>query len=240
MTKDFTVTPYAVEGTVDYEKLLDQFGADELTADQRDQFPDLMHPLVRRQIYYAGRDIDPFLDAVESGEQCSIVTGIGPSGPMHIGHIFPFYFAKELQDRTGAHVYIPLSDDEKYLAKDLSFREVQRWTEENLRDILAVGFDPERTRIIVDTEDSDVVYPAAAEFAKHYTQRTVNATTASPRTWDSRSIQPSRPRTCSYPNSSMGATGRSCRSQSTRTHTSDCAGTSLEKPSMTFQSPLRC
>jgi len=180
MTKDFTVTPYAVEGTVDYEKLLDQFGADELTADQRDQFPDLMHPLVRRQIYYAGRDIDPFLDAVESGEQCSIVTGIGPSGPMHIGHIFPFYFAKELQDRTGAHVYIPLSDDEKYFAKDLSFREVQRWTEENLRDILAVGFDPERTRIIVDTEDSDVVYPAAAEFAKHYTQRTVNATYGEP------------------------------------------------------------
>jgi len=58
MIEDFTVTPYAVEGTVDYEKLLDQFGADKLTTEQIGRFPDLTHPLVRRRIYDAGRDVN--------------------------------------------------------------------------------------------------------------------------------------------------------------------------------------
>ncbi|WP_396613364.1 tryptophan--tRNA ligase (plasmid) [Haloferax sp. S1W] len=179
-TDDFTVTPYAVEGDIDYDRLLDQFGADTLTAEQKANFPGPGHPLVRRGVFYAGRDVDDFLEATTDGHTHSIVTGRGPSGPMHIGHIIPFYFAKYLQDQTGALVYIPLSDDEKYLLKDASLDEIHGYTRENILDILAVGFDPERTRIIVDTADADVVYPLAAAFAKEVTQSTVNATYGNP------------------------------------------------------------
>jgi len=173
---DFTVTPYAVEGDIDYDRLLDKFGADALTAEQKTKFPDPGHPLVRRDVFYAERDVDPFLDAANEGKLHSIVTGRGPSGPMHIGHIFPFYFAKYLQDQTGPLVYIPFSDDEKYLLQDKSLGEISDYTRENLLDLLAVGFDPERTRIIVDTADADVVYPLATAFAKEVTQPTVDAT----------------------------------------------------------------
>ena len=191
---DFTVTPYAVEGEVDYRELLDRFGADELTDDQIARFPD-PHPMVRRKVFYAGRDVDRFLDAVErsatsnrtgsdeaanGGETVSLVTGVGPSGPMHIGHAMHFYHAKHLQDRTGAHVYIPMSDDEKYFGKDLSLAEISDYARDNLRDLLAVGFDPERTRIVVDTADADVVYPLAVQFAKHVTQSTMEATYGRP------------------------------------------------------------
>ncbi|MFC6825396.1 tryptophan--tRNA ligase [Halopelagius fulvigenes] len=177
---DFTVTPYAVEGDVDYDRLLEQFGADALTDDQRAAFPDPVHPLVRREVFYAGRDVDAFLDAANAGETHSVVTGRGPSGPMHVGHVFPFYFAKYLQDRTGALVYVPVSDDEKYLLKDESVGAISDHARENLLDILAVGFDPERTRIVVDTADADVVYPLAVTFAKDVTQATVNATYGDP------------------------------------------------------------
>ena len=176
----FTVTPYTVDGTIDYETLLDQFGADRLTPEQRARFPGGSHPLVRRDVFYAQRDLDPFLDAATSGQQHSIVTGRGPSGPMHIGHIVPFYFAKYLQDETGALVYIPVSDDEKYFAKDQSLAEISEHTRQNLRDILAVGFAPERTRIVVDTADADVVYPLATAFAGEVTQATVDATYGDP------------------------------------------------------------
>lgn len=37
---DFTVTPYAVRGDVDYDRVLEQFGADELSDAQRQRFPD--------------------------------------------------------------------------------------------------------------------------------------------------------------------------------------------------------
>jgi tryptophanyl-tRNA synthetase len=177
---DFTVTPYAVEGDVDYARLVERFGADSLTDEQAGRFPEPVHPMVRRRVFYAGRDVDRFLAAVEAGEQTSVVTGIGPSGPMHLGHVPPFYFARYLQERTGAHVYVPLSDDEKYYAKDLGFAELREHTRDNLRDLLAVGFDPERTRFVVDTRDADVVYPVAASFARHLTPAQVEAAYGEP------------------------------------------------------------
>jgi tryptophanyl-tRNA synthetase len=182
MTDDrsFTVTPYEVKGDVDYERLLDEFGADRLTDEQISAFPEPIHPLVRRKVFYAERDVNRFLEAVNTGNPHSLVTGRGPSGPMHIGHVFPFYFAKYIQKQTNALVYIPISDEEKYLLKDLSLEEVDGHTRENLRDILCVGFDPERTRIIIDTADADVVYPLATAFAKEVTQATIDATYGAP------------------------------------------------------------
>ncbi|QLH76351.1 tryptophan--tRNA ligase [Halosimplex rubrum] len=175
---EFTVTPYDVDGTVDYDRLLEQFGADRLTDEQVERFPD--HPMLRRRVFYAGRDADRYLAAAEAGDTHSIVTGIGPSGPMHLGHVLVFYLAKRLQDETGAHVYVPLSDDEKFYAKDLSFPEIEDATRSNLRDLLAVGFDPERTRIVVDRLDADAVYPQAARVAADITQSTVDATYGDP------------------------------------------------------------
>ncbi|WP_440772466.1 tryptophan--tRNA ligase [Natronorubrum sp. DTA28] len=170
---EFTVTPYAVDGTIDYAKLLERFGADPLTDDQIERFPD--QPMLRRRTFYAGRDVDRYLEAVASGEPHAIVTGRGPSGPMHLGHVLPLYLAKRLQESTGATVYVPLSDDEKFLAKEQSFESIGAHTRENLRDILAVGFDPERTRIVVDTADADVIYPIAVRLAKYLTPATVEA-----------------------------------------------------------------
>ncbi|WP_276255306.1 tryptophan--tRNA ligase [Halomontanus rarus] len=170
---DFTVTPYAVSGEVDYDKLLERFGADPLTDEQIARFPD--HPLLRRRTFYAGRDVDEYLEAAEIGEPHAVVTGRGPSGPMHLGHVLPLYLAKRFQAETGATVYVPLSDDEKFLAKEQSFESIGEHTRDNLRDILAVGFDPERTRIVIDTADADVIYPIAVRLAKHLTPATVEA-----------------------------------------------------------------
>jgi tryptophanyl-tRNA synthetase len=172
---DFTVTPYAVEGEIDYDRLLDQFGAEELTQEDVAAFPEPVHTMLRRRVFYAGRDVDRFTEAAAAGEQVSLVTGVGPSGPMHLGHALVFYFAKHLQEQTGAHVYIPLSDDEKLFGKDLSPAERRRYTRDNVRDILGVGFDPDLTRIVVDTVDADAVYPQAARFAGDLTMGTVEA-----------------------------------------------------------------
>jgi tryptophanyl-tRNA synthetase len=175
-TDEDAVTPYSVAGDPDYEKLLARFGADELTDDQRARFPD--HPLVRRGLFYAGRDVSDFLAA----DSQSIVTGIGPSGPMHLGHAMVFYFAKRLQDELGARVYVPISDDEKYWFKDQTPAETGEYLRENLRDLLAVGFDPELTRVVVDTRDADVVYPLATAFAKDVTGSTLESVYGEPET----------------------------------------------------------
>lgn len=209
-----SVTPYSVAGVLDYEKLLAQFGADALTDDQRRRFPD--HPLVRRGSFYAGRDVDAFLDSDDQ----SIVTGIGPSGPMHLGHAMVFYFAKRLQDEFGARVYVPVSDDEKYWFKDQTAAETTDYLESNLRDLLAVGLDPALTRIVVDTEDADVVYPLARRSVGTSRIRRSKPSTGPPRTSGRGSTRPCRPRTCCSRSSFTVRTRRSSPSPSTRIRTS--------------------
>ncbi|UTF54502.1 tryptophan--tRNA ligase [Natronosalvus rutilus] len=121
------------------------------------------------------RDDGAVFEAAEAGDPHAIVTGRGPSGPMHLGHVLPFYLARTIQRETGATVYLSVSDDEKFLAKGQSFASIGQATRENLRDLLAVGFDPERTRIVIDTADADVVYPIAVRLSKHLTPATVEA-----------------------------------------------------------------
>jgi len=38
------------------------------------------------------------INAHKKGEPIFLYTGIGPSGPLHIGHLIPFRFTKYLQD----------------------------------------------------------------------------------------------------------------------------------------------
>ena len=47
---------------------------------------------------------------------------------------------------------IELTDDEKFLWKDLSFEECQRLAVENSRDIIACGFDKDKTFIFADSQ----------------------------------------------------------------------------------------
>lgn len=168
---DFIVTPWAVEGEVDYNKLVERFGTSIIDDRLMERFVRVAgedHHLLRRRIFFSHRDLDKILDDFESGEGFSLYTGRGPSGPMHIGHIIPFYFTKWLQDRFRVNVYIQLTDDEKYLeeSKGLNLEDTIAWSYENALDIIASGFDPDRTFIFQDTEYIKNMYPIALRVAR--------------------------------------------------------------------------
>ncbi|RLG06433.1 MAG: tryptophan--tRNA ligase, partial [Thaumarchaeota archaeon] len=134
--EEFIVTPWRVEGRVDYNKLIEKFGTspidDDLLGRIKAAVGELNH-LLRRRIFFSHRDLDKVLDDWESGKGFFLYTGRGPSGPMHIGHIIPFYFTKWLQDKFKVNVYIQLTDDEKFLEeeKGLTLEETRRWAYEN-------------------------------------------------------------------------------------------------------------
>jgi len=71
---------------------------------------------------------------------------------MHLGHLIPFIFTKWLQDTFDVPLVIELTDDEKFLWKDLELEETHRLAIENAKDIIAVGFDPSKTFIFADTD----------------------------------------------------------------------------------------
>ena len=111
MAKEFSVTPWEVQGQVDYDKLVKEFGT-SLINDKIKKKLDKCHPLLRRGVYFSHRDFDKWLASHEEGKRVSVITGRGPSAKMHLGHLVPFLVAKSLQDEFDCEVFIPISVDE--------------------------------------------------------------------------------------------------------------------------------
>ncbi len=167
---DFIVTPWHVEGKIDYDKLIKQFGTEKITNDLLTRVTKLAgedHFMLRRGIFFSHRDFKTILDEYEKGNKFFLYTGRGPSGHTHIGHMVPWVFAKWLQDKFNVNMYFQLTDDEKFYSKqDLSLEETKKFAYENALDFIALGFKPENTKIIIDTRNIQTLYPIAAQVAK--------------------------------------------------------------------------
>jgi tryptophanyl-tRNA synthetase len=68
-----------------------------------------------------------------------------------------------------------MTDDEKFLFKDLTLKETRSVAYENALDFVALGFDPKRTKIILDTENIEALYPIALKVSKKVTFSTAKA-----------------------------------------------------------------
>ena len=167
----FVVTPWEVEGQIDYDRLIREFGTQPITDQLLRRFEKeagTLHHMLKRKIFFSHRDLDLVLDDVKSGKGFFLYTGRGPTGPMHIGHILPLYFSKWLQDRFKVNLYIQVTDDEKFLyeKRGLTLDDTRRWAYDNILDIIAVGLDPDRTFIFQDTEYMGNIYPLAVKVAR--------------------------------------------------------------------------
>ncbi|MEM0052943.1 MAG: tryptophan--tRNA ligase [Nitrososphaeria archaeon] len=173
------VTPWSVEGEVDYDKLVRQFGTryiDDEILNYFKKFTGEINFFLRRNFFFCHRDLDWILKKYEEGEKFYLYTGRGPSGKVHIGHLLPWFFTKYLQDKFDVHLLFQVTDDEKFLYKDeLSLPYVESMTSDNLLDIIAVGFDYKKTQIIIDTKEIKELYTIAIKIAKSITLSTVKA-----------------------------------------------------------------
>lgn len=168
MKKEFQVTPWEVSGEVDYSKLVKEFGTSLIDEKMKKKLSRL-HPLLRRGIYFSHRDFDKWLSAYDSGKRVSVITGRGPSEKMHIGHLVPFLVAKSLQEQFDCEVFIPISDDEKFFIKpNLSYEKALKYSEDNIIDLIALGFKQGKTFIFQDFKYTDI-YKYAARIAKRIT-----------------------------------------------------------------------
>lgn len=181
MADDFKVTPWEVQGSVDYDKLVKQFGTSRIDAQLRERLVracggDEPHHMLRRDFVFSHRDLGPVLDDYEKGKGFFLYTGRGPSRGMHIGHLVPLIFTKWLQEKFRVNLYIEITDDEKFLfRREYEWGEVQRNAHDNIIDIIATGFDPERTFIFKDSEYVRNVYPLLMRTARKITASTAKA-----------------------------------------------------------------
>ena len=155
------VTPWDVDagddGAIDYEKLIRDFGSSRLQPETVARMEKLTgrkaHHLIRRGVYFSHRDLDLILDAYEAGRPFYLYTGRGPSSEsLHLGHLVPFVVTQWLQEVFDVPCVIQMTDDEKFLWKDLELGEAHRLAHENAKDIIACGFDIKKTFIFSDLD----------------------------------------------------------------------------------------
>lgn len=169
--ESFRVTPWEVEGAVNYERLVREFGTELITDELMKRLEKAAggsNHMLRRRVFFSHRDLGHVLDDHESGRGFYLYTGRGPSGPMHVGHIIPFFFTKWLQERFGANVYIQMTDDEKFLeeTRGLTLEDTAYWSLDNMVNIAAVGFDPDKTFIFRNTEFMARMYRPVLKVAR--------------------------------------------------------------------------
>ena len=169
-TDDFVVTPWHVEGDIDYDKLIKQFGTEKISPEIHERIKKNTgedHFMLRRGVFFSHREMNRVLEDYENGKKFFLYTGRGPSGHTHIGHLVPWVFAKWLQEKFDVNMYFQLTDDEKFFAKpDLTLEDTKKFAYENALDFIALGFKSENTKIIINTRNIQTLYPIAAQVAK--------------------------------------------------------------------------
>jgi tryptophanyl-tRNA synthetase len=158
------ITPWEVhgerndggQGEVNYKKVIEQFGCSPITSELLSRLKESVQPphrFFRRNIVFAHRDFDVILEKIKKRLPIFLYTGRGPSSKsMHLGHAIPFILCKHLQDVFDVPLIIQITDDEKYIWKDITLEESVAFGRENSKDIIAFGFDPKKTFIFSNVE----------------------------------------------------------------------------------------
>ncbi|XP_036887590.1 tryptophan--tRNA ligase, cytoplasmic isoform X2 [Sturnira hondurensis] len=178
--EDF-VDPWTVQTSsakgIDYDKLIVRFGSSKIDKELVNRIERATgqrpHRFLRRGIFFSHRDMNQVLDAYENRKPFYLYTGRGPSSEaMHLGHLIPFIFTKWLQDVFNVPLVIQMTDDEKYLWKDLTLDQAYGYAVENAKDIIACGFDINKTFIFSDLDymgSSPGFYRNVVKIQKHVT-----------------------------------------------------------------------
>ncbi len=128
------------------KKIIEEFGATPIDEELYKRF-ERVHRTFRRRFWVSHRDLDVILDEKDFW----VVSGRGPSEKIHFAHLIIFDTVRAIQEKFDVNVFIPVSDDEKFLFGKTSFEDARKYAIENLKDILALGFDKEKTYILIDT-----------------------------------------------------------------------------------------
>jgi len=175
---NFEVTPWKVEGAVDYDRLIKKFGTQEITdeiLEKIQSFTGQLHPLLEHRFFFSHRDLDWILTKYEKDEKFYLYTGRGPSGMVHLGHLMPWFLTKHLQDKFDSNLLFQITDDEKFLFGNKTMDEINKNVYENILDIIAIGFKKSRTKIIVNSRHIKHLYSNSLEIAKRITFSTAKS-----------------------------------------------------------------
>ena len=143
MDKAARIDPWSSEQSTDYARIVSQFGLSSVDPGSLPN-PGMLH---RRGIVFGHRDLDVVVDCMSVGDPFGVLTGLMPSGRMHLGHSMVIEQVRWFQDQ-GADVTVAAADLEALATRGTSL-EVGRDTalREYVLNYAALGLDPDKTNV---------------------------------------------------------------------------------------------
>ena len=149
---DIGIDPWSANDSTDYDALSDRFGLQKIDLSSIDK-PSMLQ---RRNLVFAHRDLDVPLSAAERGDPFGVLTGLMPSGKMHLGHTMVIEQAKWFQE-LGADVTVAVADLESVATRGISLEQGRKVAmEEYVSNYAAMGLDPDKTRIYFQSSRPEV------------------------------------------------------------------------------------
>ena len=149
---ELNIDPWSSTQSTDYSKIIEQFGLSNMN---NLSIPNPSH-LHRRGIIFAHRDLDVVLDAQKTGEQFGVLTGLMPSGRMHLGHSMVIEQVKWFQE-LGGDVTIAVADLESQATRGISLQKGREIAlSEYVANYAALGLEPNLTNVYFQSTRSEV------------------------------------------------------------------------------------
>ena len=146
------IDPWSSTQSTDYSRIIDQFG---LSNFNNLTLPNPSH-LHRRGIVFAHRDFDLILNAQKTGDSFGVLTGLMPSGRMHLGHSMVIEQVKWLQ-KLGGDVTIAVADLESQATRGINLARGRKIAlEEYIANYAALGLDSNSTDVYFQSSRSQV------------------------------------------------------------------------------------
>jgi len=141
--EELQIDPWGSAQSTDYERIIEQFGLSRFDATSLPQGSKLH----RRGIVFAHRDLEFITQSHARAEPFGVLTGLMPSGRMHLGHSMVIEQIKSYQD-MGGDVTIAVADLESQATRGISLSEGRQIAlTEYVANYAALGLDPNKTNV---------------------------------------------------------------------------------------------
>jgi tryptophanyl-tRNA synthetase len=137
------IDPWATAQVSDYDRLLQEFGIGKFDGSH------LPNPqrLFRRGIVFGQRGFDAIQRAIDRHSPFAVLTGLMPSGPMHLGHKMVLDQAMYFQS-VGGDLFVCVADIEAYATRNMSLEKARKIAiEEYISSYIALGLGRQRCQI---------------------------------------------------------------------------------------------
>ncbi len=149
------IDPWGSTTYQDYSRLRDEFGIEEFSENLWKNLPK-PHKLLRRGVIFGHRGFQIIQDSVLKKKPWAILTGLMPSGKMHLGHKMVIDEVIYYQS-IGADINIAVADIETFATRGYTLEEAKKLAlNEYIPSYIALGLKPEKCRIYFQSKNEDV------------------------------------------------------------------------------------